>query len=71
MAIHAHKHGEESSDRLLQRWKKQVQETGLLKKLRIRSTFSRTPNRRATRLRALKREEFRANNKKKQFYSNM
>ena len=71
MAIHAHKRGDESNDRLLHRWKKQVQDTGLLKALRIRSHFVHKPNKRAVRIRALKREEFRASNKKKQFYSNM
>lgn len=71
MAIHAHKRGDESNDRLLQRWKKQVQDTGLLKRLRMRSSHVRKPNKRAVRIRALKREEFRESNRKKQFYSNM
>ncbi|MDD5623763.1 MAG: hypothetical protein PHI23_03575 [Candidatus Peribacteraceae bacterium] len=71
MAIHAHRHGEESNDRLQQRFKSQVQKTGLLKLLRERGHHKRKPNKRIIRLRALKREEFRAQNKKKQFYSNM
>lgn len=71
MAIHAHKHGEESNDRLQQRFKKQVQKTGLLKLLRERGTHKKKPTRRLQRIRALKREGFRADNKKKQFYSNM
>jgi len=71
MAIHAHKHGDESSDRLQQRFKKQVQKSGLLKLLRERSRFKRTQTRRLVRNRALKREEHRKENKQKQFYSNM
>lgn len=71
MAIHAHRKGEESNDSLLQRWKKQVQNTGLMKELRARSIFQRKPSKRLTRVKALKREEHRANNRKNQFYSNM
>lgn len=71
MAIHAHKKGDESNDRLFQRWKKQVQETGLMKALRDSSSFKKKPTRRLMRLRALKRENFREANRKKQFYSNM
>ena len=71
MAIYAIKHTDESSDRLQQRFKKQVQKTGMLKKLRERGTHKRKPTRRLQRLRALKREEYRSQNRKKQFYSNM
>ena len=71
MAIYAVKHGDESSDRLFQRFKKQVQKTGLMKKLRERSVHKKKPNERAQRLRALTREKFRAERRKKQFYSNM
>lgn len=71
MAIYAIKHQDESGDRLQQRFKKQVQKTGLLKKLRERGTHKRKPTRRLQRIRALKREEFRSQNRKKQFYSNM
>jgi hypothetical protein len=71
MAIHAHKHGEESNDRLQQRFKQQVQKSGLIKLLRERKTLQRTPSKRLQRLRALKREAYRAENKKKKFYSNM
>jgi ribosomal protein S21 len=71
MAIHAHKRGEESNERLVQRFKQQVQKTGLLKALRERSMHKRPLSKRLMRLRALKREEFRESNRKKQFYSNM
>lgn len=71
MAIYAIKKGEETNDRLQQRFKKQVQKSGILKLMRERSTFRRKRTRRLQRLRALKREEFRAQNRKKQFYSNM
>ena len=71
MAVHAHKHGDESNDALQQRFKKQMQKTGLLKLLRERSRFFKKPTKRMTRSKALKREEYRAKNKKKQFYSNM
>jgi ribosomal protein S21 len=71
MAIHAHKRAEESSDRLQQRFKKQVQKSGLLKLLRGRAHYRKPLTRRLQRIRALKREEFRQENHKKQFYSNM
>lgn len=71
MAIYAHKKGEESNDSLQQRFKRQVQKTGLLKLLRSRSVHGKRVNRRMMRIRALKREEHRASNRKKQFYSNM
>ncbi len=71
MAIYAIKHGDESSDRLQQRFKKQVQKTGILKMLRERAIHKRKPTARLRRKRALKREEYRQQNRKKQFYSNM
>ena len=71
MAIHAHRKGDESNDSLLQRWKKQVQKTGLMKTLRTRSVRVKKPSKRMVRESALKREEYRAKNKKNQFYSNM
>jgi ribosomal protein S21 len=71
MAIYAVKHGDESNDRLFQRFKKQVQKTGLVRLLRERNVHKKKPNRRARRLRALVREGFRTERRKKQFYSNM
>lgn len=71
MAIYAIKHGDESSDRLQQRFKKQVQKTGLLKKMRERAVHKRRLTPRLRRIRALKREEYREENRKRQFYSNM
>lgn len=71
MAVHAHKHGDESNDALQQRFKKQVQKTGLMKTLRERGSFKRAITKRLARIRALKREDYRAKNRKKQFYSNM
>lgn len=71
MAIHAHKRGEESNDSLMQRFKKQTQKSGLVKLLRERSVRRKEPSKRLVRLRALKRENFRAEKKKTQFYSNM
>ncbi|MFH0851972.1 MAG: hypothetical protein V1876_04460 [Candidatus Peregrinibacteria bacterium] len=71
MAIHAHRNGDESNDRLQQRFKSQVQRTGLMKLLREHARFRRAPNKRLIRLRALKREEFRSGNRKQKFYSNM
>ena len=71
MAIYAIKDGDETNDRLFQRFKKQVQKSGLLKLLRERNVHKRTPNKRAQRIRALVREGFRTERKKKQFYSNM
>jgi ribosomal protein S21 len=71
MAIHAHKHGDESNDSLMQRFKKQVQKSGIVKVLRERSVRRKKPTRRLMRMRALKREEYRVEKKKTQFYSNM
>lgn len=71
MAVHAHKRSDESNDGLQQRFKRQMQRTGLLKALRGTSVFGKKPNKRAVRNRALKREEYRSKNRKKQFYSNM
>jgi len=71
MAIHAHRKGNESNDALMQRFKKQVQKTGLMKLLRQRDAFKKKTTRRGERLKAVKREEYRAVNRKKQFYSNM
>ena len=71
MTIHAHRSGDESNDRLQQRFKGQVQRTGLMKLLREHARFKRTPNKRLVRLRALKREAYRTGNRKQKFYSNM
>ena len=71
MAIYAIKHSDESTDRLQQRFKKQVQKSNLIKMLRERRTHKRHKTRRLERIRALKREGFRQANRKKQFYSNM
>jgi hypothetical protein len=71
MAIYAIKHGDESNDRLQQRFKKQFQKSNVQKMLRDRKTRKKKPTKRLQRIRALKREQYRAENKKKQFYSNM
>ncbi len=71
MAVYAIKRGEESTDRLQQRFKSQVQNARFIKMLRERRTFKKKPTSRLRRLRALKREEHRRANRKKQFYSNM
>ena len=71
MAIYAIRKGEESNDRLQQRFKQQVQKSGLIKLKRERRVLVHKPNRRLQRIVALKREAFRTQNKKKKFYSNM
>lgn len=71
MAIYAIKKPEETNDRLQQRFKKQFQKTGIQKVLRERKSYKKPLTRRLRRLRALKREEYRSQNRKKQFYSNM
>jgi len=71
MAVHAIKRGDESNERLQSRFKKQFQEARVLKVLRERKTHKRRVTRRLQRIRALKREGFRAANVKNQFYSNM
>jgi len=71
MAIFACRRGNESNEALQQRFKKQLQKSGVMKILRNRAVFKKKPNTRITRNKALKREEYRAKNRKKQFYSNM
>jgi ribosomal protein S21 len=71
MAVHAIKKGEESNDRLQSRFKKQVQEARFIKVLRERKVRKKKLTKRLQRIRALKREGFRAQNKKNQYYSNM
>ena len=71
MAVYAIKKGDESNDRLQSRFKKQIQEARFIKLLRERRTKKRPKTKRLQRIRALKREEFRAENKKTRFYSNM
>lgn len=71
MAIYAKSNGKESNDALQQRFKKQLQRSGLMKLLRERSRFKKKPTKRITRNRAVKREEYRSKNRKKRFYSNM
>lgn len=71
MAIYAIRKGEESNDRLQQRFKQQCQKFGIVKRKRASAVRTKKPTRRLGRLRALKREEFRSANRKKKFYSNM
>lgn len=71
MTVHAHKKGNESNDALQQRFKRQVQKTGLLKLLRERGRRKKKPTKRLVRQQALKREGYREKNRKSQFYSNM
>lgn len=71
MPVFAIKRSDESNERLQSRFKKQVQEARFVKVLRDRRTRKKPLTRRLQRIRALKREEFRAANKKNQYYSNM
>lgn len=71
MPVYAIKKGDESNERLQSRFKKQVQEARFVKVLRERRTHKRRNTRRLQRIRALKREGYRAANVKNQFYSNM
>lgn len=70
MAVYAIKKGEESNDRLQSRFKKQVQEARFVKTLRERKTYKKKLTKRLQRIRALKREGYRAENKKNKYYSN-
>lgn len=71
MAVYAVKKGDESNDRLQSRFKKQVQEARFIKVLRERRTHKKKLTKRLERFRALKREKYRSENKKTQYYSNM
>lgn len=71
MAIYAVRRPEESNDRVQQRFKQQVQKSGLVKLMRERSIRQKKQSKRLQRLRALHREKLRSANRKKRFYSNM
>ncbi|MBP9750541.1 MAG: hypothetical protein KBC95_01700 [Candidatus Peribacteraceae bacterium] len=71
MAIYAVRRPEESNDRLQQRFKQQVQKKGLVKLIRVRNIKQKKRSQRLQRLRALKREEYRTENRKNKFYSHM
>jgi len=71
MAIYAVKKGSESNDRLMTRFKKQVQEARFMKTLRDKMRYKKSPTQRLQRIRALMREENRRKNQKSKFYSNM
>ncbi len=71
MALYAVKKGNESNDRLMNRFKKQFQGTRLGKTLRDKMRYRKSPTKRMVRIKALKREWFRGKNRKAKFYSNM
>lgn len=71
MTVYAVKKSNESNDRLMNRFKKQVQETRGAKVMRERLRFRKKPTKRLQRIKALKREEFRKSNRKEKFYSNI
>lgn len=71
MAVFAIKKGDESNDRLQSRFKKQVQEARFIKILRERRTHKKHLTKRLERFRALKREKYRQESRKTQYYSNM
>jgi len=71
MAIYAVKKGSESNDRLMNRFKKQVQNSRLTKFLRETMRYKKQKTKRHVRLKALKREWYRGKNRKQKFYSNM
>ncbi len=71
MAVYAVKRGSESNDRLMNRFKKQVQEARFMKSLREVMRFKKKPTRRLARLKALRREDNRSKTRKAKFYSNM
>jgi len=71
MAIHAVKKGDETNEKLSQRFKKYVQKAGILQRTRERRYLNPPRTRREQRLRALHRERLRAEKRKTQFYSNM
>jgi hypothetical protein len=71
MAIYAVKKGSESNERLMNRFKKQVQGARFMKAMREKMRFKKDPKKREVRLRALKRETHRKKNRTAKFYSNM
>jgi hypothetical protein len=71
MAIYAVKNGSESNERLVNRWKQQIQESRITKKLRSTARFLKHPTKRLIRMTAVKRDEYRNKNSKQKFYSNM
>lgn len=71
MAIYAVRRPDESNDRLQTRFKQQVQKKGIVKLVRTRNIKQKKRSQRLQRLRALKREEYRTENRKNKFYSHM
>ncbi len=71
MAIYAVKKGDETNEKLIQRFKKYVQKSRLVQRVRDARYHSPPRTRREQRLRALHRSQMRAMKKKTQFYSNM
>jgi ribosomal protein S21 len=71
MAIYAVRKSDESNERLQQRFKQQAQKSGIVKLTRARNIRTKKQSPRLVRLRALKREGYRTENRKKKFYSNM
>jgi ribosomal protein S21 len=71
MAIYAVRKGNETNERLMQRFKKYAQQSGIQQRTRNARFFKSPYTKREQRLRALHREKMRAMKRKQQFYSNM
>lgn len=68
MTIHAVRRENETVEKLINRFKKQTQNSRLVQQVRAERYWVKAPTKRLTRLVALKREFFRAKRRKEQFY---
>ncbi len=69
MAIFAVKRGDETNERLIKRAKKQFQNARILQEVRGRKNHKPAATKRITRKKAIKREGFRAQRIREQFYA--
>ena len=69
MAIATVRREIESNEKLISRWKKKTQQAGIIQSFRNVKHFKKKPNRTKERSTAIIREKFRAERKKKSFYS--
>lgn len=69
MAIATVRRESESNERLISRWKKKTQQAGIIQTFRDIKHFKKKPNRTKERDSAIVREKFRAERRKKSFYS--
>jgi ribosomal protein S21 len=69
MAVATIRRENESNEKLISRWKKKTQQSGLVPQFREKMTFKKPVNKTKEKERAKMREKYRDERKKNQFYS--